>query len=87
MVSLPSCHQEAVFMGNGEEYIWKPPEEDDLSMFQAKPPCPLKPGNAEGGGPQMHSVAVGVSAGGVCTVCEAVVVTSMTLTGVTLISI
>nr|XP_023652440.1 uncharacterized protein LOC111835905 [Paramormyrops kingsleyae] len=60
MVSLPSCHQEAVFMGNGEEYIWKPPEEDDLSMFQAKPPCPLKPGNAEGGGPQMHSVAVGV---------------------------
>ncbi|KPP58080.1 hypothetical protein Z043_124130 [Scleropages formosus] len=42
-------------MGNGEEYIWKPPEDDDIAMFQPKPPCPLNPPSAEGGGHQVLS--------------------------------
>ncbi|XP_042618109.1 WAS/WASL-interacting protein family member 2-like isoform X2 [Cyprinus carpio] len=33
--NLPSFPKEAVFMGNGEQYIWKPPEEDDI-IFQHK---------------------------------------------------
>ncbi|XP_016086681.1 uncharacterized protein [Sinocyclocheilus grahami] len=32
--NLPSFPKEAVFMGNGEQYIWKPPEDDDI--FQHK---------------------------------------------------
>lgn len=35
-------NQEAVFIGNGEEYIWKPPEDDDI-MFQPKHIGPLSP--------------------------------------------
>ncbi|XP_077070245.1 uncharacterized protein LOC143722656 isoform X1 [Siphateles boraxobius] len=27
---LPNFPKEAVFMGNGEQYIWKPPEEDEI---------------------------------------------------------
>ncbi|XP_026106918.1 lck-interacting transmembrane adapter 1-like [Carassius auratus] len=27
---LPNFPKEAVFMGNGEQYIWKPPEEDEM---------------------------------------------------------
>ncbi|XP_055024579.2 uncharacterized protein [Misgurnus anguillicaudatus] len=33
--NVPSFPKEAVFMGNGEQYIWKPPEEDDI-IFQHK---------------------------------------------------
>ncbi|XP_026104887.1 uncharacterized protein LOC113076444 isoform X2 [Carassius auratus] len=33
--NLPSFPKEAVFMGNGEQYIWKPPEDDDI-IFQQK---------------------------------------------------
>ncbi|KAA0714088.1 Lck-interacting transmembrane adapter 1 [Triplophysa tibetana] len=33
--NLPAFPKEAVFMGNGEQYIWKPPEDDDF-MFQHK---------------------------------------------------
>ncbi|XP_051946826.1 uncharacterized protein LOC127618435 [Xyrauchen texanus] len=29
---LPNFPKEAVFMGNGEQYIWKPPEEDEIMM-------------------------------------------------------
>lgn len=29
-----SNRQETVFMGNGEKYIWKPPEEDDMAVPQ-----------------------------------------------------
>uniref|UniRef100_A0A8C1KW62 Lck-interacting transmembrane adapter 1 n=1 Tax=Cyprinus carpio TaxID=7962 RepID=A0A8C1KW62_CYPCA len=29
---LPNFPKEAVFMGNGEQYIWKPPEEDEMIM-------------------------------------------------------
>lgn len=35
-------NQEAVFIGNGEEYIWKPPEDDDI-IFQPKHIGPLSP--------------------------------------------
>ncbi|XP_048840195.1 uncharacterized protein LOC125713255 isoform X1 [Brienomyrus brachyistius] len=31
---IHSFHKETVFMGNGEEYIWKPPEEDDMAVPQ-----------------------------------------------------
>lgn len=30
------CWQEVMFMGNGEQYIWKPPEDDDMLMHQNK---------------------------------------------------
>ncbi|XP_057213409.1 uncharacterized protein si:dkey-70p6.1 isoform X2 [Triplophysa rosa] len=33
--NLPTFPKEAVFMGNGEQYIWKPPEDDDF-IFQHK---------------------------------------------------
>ncbi|TRZ02578.1 hypothetical protein DNTS_018281 [Danionella cerebrum] len=33
--NLPSFPKEAMFMGNGEQYIWKPPEDDDI-IFQHK---------------------------------------------------
>ncbi|XP_051950676.1 uncharacterized protein si:dkey-70p6.1 isoform X2 [Xyrauchen texanus] len=33
--NLPSFPKEAVFMGNGEQYIWKPPEDDEI-IFQHK---------------------------------------------------
>ncbi|XP_026055155.1 uncharacterized protein LOC113041073 [Carassius auratus] len=29
---LPNFPKEAVFMGNGEQYIWKPPEEDEMMV-------------------------------------------------------
>ncbi|TRZ00896.1 hypothetical protein DNTS_013642 [Danionella cerebrum] len=29
---LPSFPKEALFMGNGEQYIWKPPEEDEVMV-------------------------------------------------------
>ncbi|KAL2103291.1 hypothetical protein ACEWY4_000159 [Coilia grayii] len=38
--NLPTFPKEAVFMGNGEEYIWKPPDEDDF-MIQHKQIGPL----------------------------------------------
>lgn len=28
-------------MGNGEQYIWKPPEDDDMFMLQSKALAPL----------------------------------------------
>ncbi|KAM8864695.1 uncharacterized protein AB9W97_018897 isoform 2-T3 [Spinachia spinachia] len=34
---LHSFPKEAVFMGNGEQYIWKPPEEDDIITLHAPP--------------------------------------------------
>ncbi len=30
-----------MFMGNGEQYIWKPPEEEDMLMHQNKALGPL----------------------------------------------
>lgn len=31
-----SCQQEVMFMGNGEQYIWKPPEDEEMLMHQNK---------------------------------------------------
>ncbi|XP_067095088.1 uncharacterized protein si:dkey-70p6.1 [Osmerus mordax] len=45
--NLPSFPKEAVFMGNGEQYIWKPPEDDDITMLQNKPLGPLSPHSGE----------------------------------------
>ncbi|XP_072305094.1 uncharacterized protein [Eucyclogobius newberryi] len=39
--NVPSFPKEVMFMGNGEQYIWKPPEEDDLLMLQNKALGPL----------------------------------------------
>ncbi|XP_070962012.1 uncharacterized protein [Oncorhynchus clarkii lewisi] len=45
--NLPTFPKEAVFMGNGEQYIWKPPEDDDIIMLQNKPLGPLSPHSGE----------------------------------------
>ncbi|KAM6982469.1 uncharacterized protein LKV04_013065 isoform 1-T1 [Tautogolabrus adspersus] len=42
---LHSFPKEAVFMGNGEQYIWKPPEEDDIITLH---PPPLRGENGQG---------------------------------------
>ncbi|XP_061836951.1 uncharacterized protein [Nerophis lumbriciformis] len=34
---LPSFPKEPVFMGNGEQYIWKPPEEDEIITLHPPP--------------------------------------------------
>lgn len=43
--SIDFVCQEAVFMGNGEQYIWKPPEEDDIITLH---PPPLRGENGQG---------------------------------------
>ncbi|XP_011475517.1 lck-interacting transmembrane adapter 1 isoform X1 [Oryzias latipes] len=42
---LHSFPKEAVFMGNGEQYIWKPPEDDDIITLH---PPPLRGENIQG---------------------------------------
>ncbi|XP_029995434.1 uncharacterized protein LOC115422937 isoform X3 [Sphaeramia orbicularis] len=42
---LHSFPKEAVFMGNGEQYIWKPPEDDDIITLH---PPPLRGENGQG---------------------------------------
>uniref|UniRef100_A0A3Q2R307 Si:dkey-70p6.1 n=1 Tax=Fundulus heteroclitus TaxID=8078 RepID=A0A3Q2R307_FUNHE len=39
--TVPSFPKEVMFMGNGEQYIWKPPEDDDMLMLQNKALGPL----------------------------------------------
>ncbi|KAM9751358.1 uncharacterized protein ACNS7B_008239 isoform 2-T3 [Menidia menidia] len=34
--NVPSFPKEVMFMGNGEQYIWKPPEDEDVLMLQNK---------------------------------------------------
>ncbi|XP_062247171.1 uncharacterized protein si:dkey-70p6.1 isoform X2 [Platichthys flesus] len=34
--SVPSFPKEVMFMGNGEQYIWKPPEDEELLLLQNK---------------------------------------------------
>ncbi|XP_027144558.1 uncharacterized protein LOC104935671 isoform X3 [Larimichthys crocea] len=36
--SIRKFRKEAVFIGNGEQYIWKPPEEDDIITLHPPPP-------------------------------------------------
>ncbi|XP_011600801.2 uncharacterized protein [Takifugu rubripes] len=42
---LQSFPKEPMFMGNGEQYIWKPPEEDDIITLH---PPPLRGENGQG---------------------------------------
>ncbi|XP_047424874.1 uncharacterized protein si:dkey-70p6.1 isoform X2 [Mugil cephalus] len=39
--NVPSFPKEVMFMGNGEQYIWKPPEDEDMLMLQNKALGPL----------------------------------------------
>ncbi|XP_059910221.1 uncharacterized protein si:dkey-70p6.1 [Gadus macrocephalus] len=54
---LPTFPKEAVFMGNGEQYIWKPPEEEDLIMLQNKSLAQLGPHTVENLQPSAAAVA------------------------------
>ncbi|CAB1329898.1 unnamed protein product [Coregonus sp. 'balchen'] len=54
---LPTFPKEAVFMGNGEQYIWKPPEDDDITMLQNKPLGPQSPHSGENIKPSTALVA------------------------------
>ncbi|XP_007557694.1 uncharacterized protein LOC103141841 isoform X1 [Poecilia formosa] len=45
---LHSFPKEAVFIGNGEQYIWKPPEDDDIITLH---PPPLRAENGQPGHP------------------------------------
>ncbi|MED6263192.1 hypothetical protein CHARACLAT_001962, partial [Characodon lateralis] len=45
---LHSFPKEAVFIGNGEQYIWKPPEDDDIITLH---PPPLRGENGQPGHP------------------------------------
>ncbi|XP_059378853.1 uncharacterized protein LOC132114634 isoform X2 [Carassius carassius] len=54
--NLPSFPKEAVFMGNGEQYIWKPPEDDDI-IFQQKQMCIL----SSHAGENMAASAAGIT--------------------------
>ncbi|KAM3871955.1 uncharacterized protein ACN63O_003219 [Diretmus argenteus] len=55
--NLPSFPKEAVFIGNGEQYIWKPPEEEDLILLQNKALGPLGPHTVENIQPSAAAVA------------------------------
>ncbi|CAJ1084645.1 basic salivary proline-rich protein 4 isoform X3 [Xyrichtys novacula] len=39
--NVPSFPKEVMFMGNGEQYIWKPPEDEEMLMHQNKTLGPL----------------------------------------------
>ncbi|XP_034095124.1 LOW QUALITY PROTEIN: bromodomain-containing protein 4 [Gymnodraco acuticeps] len=39
--NVPAFPKEVMFMGNGEQYIWKPPEEEEMLMHQNKALGPL----------------------------------------------
>ncbi|XP_075898343.1 uncharacterized protein LOC142898928 isoform X2 [Nelusetta ayraudi] len=39
--NVPSFPKEVMFMGNGEQYIWKPPEDDEMLMHQNKALVPM----------------------------------------------
>ncbi|XP_061760045.1 uncharacterized protein si:dkey-70p6.1 isoform X1 [Nerophis ophidion] len=39
--NVPSFPKEVMFMGNGEQYIWKPPEDEDALMLQNKALGPM----------------------------------------------
>ncbi|XP_036386234.1 collagen alpha-1(I) chain-like [Megalops cyprinoides] len=56
---LHSFPKEAVFMGNGEQYIWKPPEDDDMVMLPPKHMGPHNP--QQGDNTQSQPASAGVS--------------------------
>ncbi|KAF3697198.1 Lck-interacting transmembrane adapter 1 Lck-interacting molecule [Channa argus] len=55
--NVPSFPKEVMFMGNGEQYIWKPPEEDDMLMLQNKALAPLGAHTVENIQPSAAAVA------------------------------
>lgn len=46
-------------MGNGEQYIWKPPEDDDMLMLQNKALGPLSAHTVENIQPSAAAVSWG----------------------------
>ncbi|KAM4611140.1 uncharacterized protein ACJ7VT_014221 [Polymixia lowei] len=55
--NLPAFPKEAVFMGNGEQYIWKPPEDEEVLMLQNKTIGPLGAHTVENIQPSAAAVA------------------------------
>ncbi|CAI5648273.1 basic salivary proline-rich protein 4 isoform X2 [Oreochromis niloticus] len=55
--NVPSFPKEVMFMGNGEQYIWKPPEDDDMLMLQNKALGPLSAHTVENIQPSAAAVA------------------------------
>ncbi|XP_034446767.1 verprolin isoform X2 [Hippoglossus hippoglossus] len=55
--SVPSFPKEVMFMGNGEQYIWKPPEEEELLLLQNKALGPLGAQTLENLQPSAAAVA------------------------------
>ncbi|XP_029362721.1 basic salivary proline-rich protein 4 isoform X2 [Echeneis naucrates] len=55
--NVPSFPKEVMFMGNGEQYIWKPPEDDDMLMLQNKALGPLSTHTVENIQPSAAVVA------------------------------
>ncbi|KAM6925422.1 uncharacterized protein FYW49_005572 isoform 2-T2 [Xenentodon cancila] len=55
--NVPSFPKEVMFMGNGEQYIWKPPENEDMLMLQNKALGPLGAHTVENTPPSAAAVA------------------------------
>ncbi|KAG7519661.1 hypothetical protein JOB18_012912 [Solea senegalensis] len=55
--NVPSFPKEVMFMGNGEQYIWKPPEDEDMLMLQNKALGPLGAHTVENIQPSAAAVA------------------------------
>ncbi|XP_066558471.1 phosphoprotein associated with glycosphingolipid-enriched microdomains 1 [Amia ocellicauda] len=63
---LHSFPKEAVFMGNGEQYIWKPPEEGDVAPLPAKPAAPPPVPKVDNSQGQLTSVEISEMYSKVC---------------------
>ncbi|XP_023812576.1 uncharacterized protein LOC101174103 isoform X3 [Oryzias latipes] len=55
--NVPSFPKEVMFMGNGEQYIWKPPEDEDVFVLQNKAAGPLGAHTVENIQPSAAAVA------------------------------
>ncbi|XP_028308195.1 uncharacterized protein LOC114466718 isoform X1 [Gouania willdenowi] len=55
--TVPSFPKEVMFMGNGEQYIWKPPEDDDMLLLQNQALGPLSAHTVENIQPSAAAVA------------------------------
>ncbi|XP_058499778.1 basic salivary proline-rich protein 4 isoform X3 [Solea solea] len=55
--NVPSFPKEVMFMGNGEQYIWKPPEDEDMLMLQNKALGPVGAHTVENIQPSAAAVA------------------------------
>ncbi|MBN3311400.1 LIME1 protein, partial [Atractosteus spatula] len=61
-----SFPKETVFMGNGEQYIWKPPEEGDISMLQSRPSVPPSVPHGDNNQGQLTAVEISEMYSKVC---------------------